>query len=142
MEFENVEAFEYLGSFVSLQHGDVKEIGVKLAAGRQQFACFQKLWQSKQFSIPLKCKLCRALVLSVVLYSSELWTINKSTQRKLENFHTSCLRRIIYFSSMERVTNVEVLARSRMSTLSAMITIKRLKWFGHVLRMNDDRLAH
>ena len=32
-------------------------------------------------------------------------------------------------------------ARSRMSTLPAMIMIKRLKWFGHVLRMNGDRLA-
>ena len=91
MEFENVEAFKYLGSFVSLQHGDLKEISAKLAEGRQRFAIFQKLWKSKQLSIPLKCKLYRALVLSVVLYSSETWTMNKSTQRKLESFHTSCL---------------------------------------------------
>ena len=141
VEYENVEAFKYLGSFVSLQHGDLKEISVKLAEGRQRFASFQKLWKSKQLSNPLKCKLYRALVLSVVLYSSETWTMNKSTQRKLESFHTSCLRRILCFSYLERVTNEEVLARSRMSTLSAMIMIKRLKWFGHILRMNDDRLA-
>ena len=141
VEFEYVEAFKYLGSFVSLQHGDLKEISAKLAEGRQRFASFQKLWKSKQLSIPLKCKLYRALVLSVVLYSSETWTMNKSTQRKLESFHTSCLRRILCFSYLERVTNEEVLTRSRMSTLSAMIMIKRLKWFGHILRMNDDRLA-
>ena len=141
VEFENVEAFKYLGSFVSLQHVDPKEINVKLAEERQRFASFQKLWKSKQLSIPLKCKLYRALVLSVVLYSFETWTMNKPTQRKLENFHTSCLRRILCFSYMERVTNEEVLARSRMSTLSAMIMIKRLKWLGHVLKMNDDRLA-
>ena len=30
VEFENVDAFEYLGSFVSLQHGDLKEISAKL----------------------------------------------------------------------------------------------------------------
>ena len=71
VEFENVEAFKYLGSFVSLQHGDLKEISGKLAEGRQRFASFQKLWKSKQLSISLKCKLYRALVLSVVLYSSE-----------------------------------------------------------------------
>ena len=141
VEFEIVEAFKYLGFFVSLRHDDLKEISVRLAEGRQRFASFQKLWKSKQLSIPLKCKLYRALVLSVVLYSSETWTMNKSTQRKLESFHTSCLRRILCLSFMERVTNEEVLARSRMSTLSAMIMIKRLKWFGHVLRMNDDRLA-
>ena len=141
VEFENEEAFKYIGSFVSLQHGNLNEISVKLAEGRQRFASFQKLWKSKQLGIPLKCKLYRALVLSVVFYSSETWTMKKSTQRKLESFDTSCLRRILCLSCMERVTNEEVLARSRMSTLSAMIMIKRLKWFGHVLRMNDDRLA-
>ena len=80
-------------------------------------------------------------MLSVVLYSSEAWTMNKSTQWKLESFHARFLRRIPCFSYLERVTYEEVLARSRMSTLSAMIMIKRLKWFGLVLRMNDDRLA-
>ena len=117
---------------MSLQHGDLKEISVKLAEGRQRFASFQKLWKSKLY---------RSLALSVVLYSSETWTMNKSTTRKLESFHTSCLRRILCFSYMEKVTKEEVLARSRMSTLSAMIMIERLKWFGHVLRMNDDRLV-
>ena len=126
---------------MSLQHGDLREISVKLAEGRQRFASFQKHWKSIQLNIPLKCKLYRALVLSLVLYNSETWTMNKSTQRKLESFHTSCLRRILCLSYMERVTNEEVLARSRMLTLSEMIMIKRLKWFGHVLRMNDDRLA-
>ena len=55
VEFENLELFKYPGSFVSLQHGDLKEISVKLAEGRQRFASFQKLWKSKQLSIPLKC---------------------------------------------------------------------------------------
>ena len=77
----------------------------------------------------------------MVLYSSETWTMNKSTQRNFESCNTSCLRKILCLSYMERLTNEEVLARSRMSTLSAMIMIKRLKWFGHVLRINDDRLA-
>ena len=140
MEFENVEAFKYRGSFVSLQHGDIKEISVKLAERRQRIASFQKLWKSKQLSTPQKCKLYKALVLSVVIYSPETWIMNKSTQWKLENFNTNCLQRILCFSYMERVTNEEVLARTRMSAISAMIMIKRLKCFGLVLRINDDRL--
>ena len=102
MEFENVEAFKYLGSFVSLQHGDLKEISVMLAEGRQQFASFKNLCKNKQLSIPLKCKLYRFLVLSVVLYSSETWTMSKSTQRRLESFHASCLRRILCFGEGDK----------------------------------------
>ena len=39
------------------------------------------------------------------------------------------------------MTIEEVLARSRMLTPSAMIVTKRLKWFGHVLKINDDYLV-
>ena len=40
VEFENEEAFKYLGSFVSLQHGDLKEISVKLAEALRAFRSF------------------------------------------------------------------------------------------------------
>ena len=69
-EFENIEAFKYLGSYVSLKHGDLKEVNCKLAEGRQRFANFQNLWKSKQLSVHLKCILYKALVLSALLYSS------------------------------------------------------------------------
>ena len=66
-EFENIEAFKYLGSYVSLKHGDLQEVNCKLAEGRQRFANFQNLWKSKQLSVHLKCNLYKALVLSAVL---------------------------------------------------------------------------
>ena len=56
-ESENIEAFKYLGSYVSLKHGDLQEVNCKLAEGRQRFANFQNLWKSKQLSVHLKCNL-------------------------------------------------------------------------------------
>ena len=97
-EFENIEAFKYLGSYVSLKHGDLQEVNCKLAEGRQRFANFQNLWKSKQLSVHLKCNLYKALVLSAVLYSSETWTLSKLMERKLESFHCGCLRRILRVS--------------------------------------------
>ena len=61
-EFENIEAFKYLGSYVSLKHGDLQEVNCKLAEGRQRFANLQNLWKSKQLSVLLKCNLYKALV--------------------------------------------------------------------------------
>ena len=120
-------SFQVLDSFVSLQHGDQKEISVMVAEGKQQFPSFQKLLISKKFRILLKCRLYIALVLSVTLYSSKMWSMHKSRQRKLESFFCIFLRRILCISYLARTTNEEVLARSRMSTLSSMIMIKRLK---------------
>ena len=52
MEFENVEASNYLGFFVSLQHGDLKEIIVKLAERRQRFASFRSFRRAKILVFP------------------------------------------------------------------------------------------
>ena len=140
-EFENIEAFKYLGSYVSLKHGDLQEVNCKLAEGRQRFANFQNLWKSKQLSVHLKCNLYKALVLSAVLYSSETWTLSKLMERKLESFHCGCLRRILRVSYLEKVTNDEIMSRSRMPQLSTMIMLKRIKWYGHIQRMEPGRLA-
>ena len=140
-EFENIEAFKYLGSYVSLKHGDLQEVNCKLAEGRQRFANFQNLWKSKQLSVHLKCNLYKALVLSAVLYSSETWTLSKLMERKLESFHCGCLRRILRVSYLEKATNEEIMSRSRMPQLSTMIMLKRIKWYGHIQRMEPGRLA-
>ena len=140
-EFENIEAFKYLGSYVSLKHGDLQEVNCKLAEGRQRFANFQNLWKSKQLSVHLKCNLYKALVLSAVLYSSETWTLSKLMERKLESFHCGCLRRILRVSYLEKATNDEIMSRSRMPQLSTMIMLKRIKWYGHIQRMEPGRLA-
>ena len=140
-EFENIEAFKYLGSYVSLKHGDLQEVNCKLAEGRQRFANFQNLWKSKQLSVHLKCNLYKALVLSAVLYSSETWTLSKLMERKLESFHCGCLRRILRVSYLEKATNEEIMSRSRMPQLSTMIMLKRIKWYGHIQRMEPGRFA-
>ena len=140
-EFENIEAFKYLGSYVSLKHGDLQEVNCKLAECRQRFANFQNLWKSKQLSVHLKCNLYKALVLSAVLYSSETWTLSKLMERKLDSFHCGCLRRILRVSYLEKATNDEIMSRSRMPQLSTMIMLKRIKWYGHIQIMEPGRLA-
>ena len=124
-----------------LKHGDLQEVNCKLAEGRQRFANFQNLWKSKQLSVHLKCNLYKALVLSAVLYSSETWTLSKLMERKLESFHCGCLRRILRVSYLEKATNEEIMSRSRMPQLSTMIMLKRIKWYGHIQRMEPGRLA-
>ena len=50
---------------------------------------------------------------------------------------TGCLR----VSYLEKLTNEEIMSRSRMPQLSTMIMLKRIKWYGHIQRMEPGRLA-
>ena len=139
-EFESVHAFKNLGTYFSLQDGDAKGIVCKLAEGRHCVSNFWNIWKKIHFATTVKCKLYRAFILSAVLYSSEKWTINKALEKNLIAFAINCLRRILCFFYMTKIINQSVLNKTQMAAISKIIMIRRLKWFGHVQRIESDRL--
>ena len=60
--------------------------------------------------------------------------------KRLETFHQRCLRHILRIRWYHRINNVHVLNRAGVTTLETIISSMRLRWFGHVSRMPDERL--
>ena len=50
------------------------------------------------------------------------------------------LRKICKLSLWQKKTNKEVLLHCKMETVEALVSFRRLRWLGHVARMDDDRL--
>jgi len=46
-------------------------------------------------SLQTKIRLYNVLVISVLLYGSETWTLLKADEQRLEAFHMNCQRRIL-----------------------------------------------
>ena len=61
---------------------------------------------------------------------------------KLERVHSSCLRSILGVRLSDRHTNEHIRKSCGVATLSAYITANRLRWLGHVGRMEEGRLPH
>ena len=51
-----------------------------------------------------------------------------------------CLRRILKVRWQEKIPDTEVLKRSELTYMETMIMQKRLRWLGHVARMDDRRI--
>src|SRR6218665_2528031 len=66
---------------------------------------FLKMWREKSISIATKMKLYYALVVPVLLYGSECWSLRKEDERRLLVAEMSWLRRIIGRSRREKVRN-------------------------------------
>ena len=60
----------------------------------------------------------------------------------LDVFHRRCLRAILSISWYDHVTNEEVMRRAGMERLQAIVTTRRRKMAGHVLRLQRERPAH
>ena len=58
-------------------------------------------------------------------------------EKKLNIFHLRCLRRILGIRWQDRVPNTEVLGRAGLPSIFTLLSQHRLRWLGHVRRMED-----
>lgn len=74
-------------------------------------------------------------VLSMLLYDSETSTTYAKQETKLNVFHMRSLRKNLGITWENKFTNSEVLIKAKLSTIFAMLIVRRLHWLGHVHRM-------
>ena len=85
-------------------------------------------------------KVYKACVLSTLLYASEAWSTYAAQEKKLNSFHLRCLRRILGIRWQDRVPNTDVLERAGLPSIFTLLSQRRLRWLGHVRRMDDGRI--
>ena len=92
--FERVEEFKYLGTTLTIQNSIREEIKSRLRSGNVCYHSVQHLLSSRLLSRKLKIKIYRTLILLVVLYGCEAWSLTLQEERKLRVFENMVLRRI------------------------------------------------
>ena len=58
----------------------------------------------------------------------------------MQSIHIRCLRRILGITWQDRVTNTAVLEKTGSLSMHLMLCQRRLRWLGHVHRMDDGRI--
>nr|VZI31525.1 unnamed protein product [Spirometra erinaceieuropaei] len=74
------------------------------------------------------------------MYGAETWTVYTRQARRLNHFHLSCLRRILRLNWQDRIPDTDVLERTGMLSIYSMLRQMQLRWSGHLVRMDDERL--
>ena len=92
--FQRVEEFKYLGTTLTNQNFIVEEIKSRLKSGNACYHSVQNLLSSTLLSKNLKIKIYRTIILPVVLYGCETWSLTLREERKLRVFENRVLRRI------------------------------------------------
>nr|VZI14702.1 unnamed protein product [Spirometra erinaceieuropaei] len=82
----------------------------------------------------------KAVILPTLLYGAETWTVYTRQARRLNHFHLSCLRRILRLNWQDRIPDTEVLERTGILSIYSMLRQMQLRWSGHLVRMDDERL--
>ena len=78
------------------------------------------------------------LVVSVLLYASEIWTLLAADVKTLEAFHMKCQWQILRICWQDHVHNDEVAARTGLHPVMESIRRRREAIFGHMARMSHS----
>jgi len=143
--YERVEEIKYLGTTLTKQNSIAEEIKSRLRSGNACYHSVQNILSSRLLSKNLKIKIYRTLILSVVLYGCETWSLTLREERKLRVFENMVLRRIFgprrdeVTGEWRRLHNEELNDLYCSPNIVRVIKSRRMGWAGHVARMGEER---
>ena len=137
---EQVSNFVYLGATISGDGTIDRDLDVRIQKANGAFHSLWKIWNSRTIKTPTKIRIYKAAVLIILLYGAEVWNTTKKQMKRFEVFYQTSLRRILRIKWFFHVTNDEVLRRAGIKSVETFIRAARLRWYGHVVRMPDERI--
>ena len=87
----------------------------------------------------LKTKLYNQVILPVITYGSETWTLTKESITKLQVAQRAMERQMLRISLRDRKENIWVRGQTKVLDIIESIKWSKWKWAGHIQRMTDER---
>jgi sorting nexin-29 len=84
--FETVQSFTYLGSFINVNNDNFVEIKKIILLANKGFYGLKREFRSQFLSIKNKVKLYKTLIRPLLAYGSETWVLSKSDENVLGGF--------------------------------------------------------
>ncbi|KAI8511993.1 hypothetical protein Bbelb_110930 [Branchiostoma belcheri] len=138
---KNVSTFTYLGSVLNAS-GDISdEVQRRIGLTSASFGRLaNRVFLNKDLTTKTKVAVYRAICLSILPYACETWTTYRRHIRTLKQFHTRCVQRILGLKWWHKVPHGEIRRRAHMEPLETLLVQRQLRWAGHVIRMQGNRL--
>ena len=82
-----------------------------LLLGRKVMTKLDRIFKSRDITLPTKVRLVKALVFPVVMHRCESWTIKKAKCRRIDAFELWCWRRLLRVPWTTRRSNQFILRK-------------------------------
>ena len=136
---ETVSDFIFLGSKITTDGDCSHEIKRRLLLGRKVMTNLGSIFKSRDFTLPTKVRLVKAMVFPVVLYGCESWTVKKAERRRIDAFELWCWRRLLRVPWTARRSNQSILKEINPGySLEGLMLKLKLQYFGHLIQRTDS----
>ena len=143
--YETVEQFKYLETTLMDHNSIQEEIKSRLKSGNACYHSVQNILSSSSLSKNIKIKIQRTIILPVVLYGCETWSLTLREECRRRVFENMVLRRIFEPKSKDLIGEQRYLHNEELNDLYSsrniiqVIKSKRMRWAGNVACMGERR---
>ena len=141
IEGENVEVVAlFLGSKITVDGDCSHEIRRQLLLVRKAMKNLYSVLKSRDITLPTKVCIVKTMVLPVVMYGCESWTVKKAERQRIDVFELCCWRRFPKAPWTAWRSNQSILREINPEYLleGPMLKLK-FQYFGHLMRRANQR---
>ena len=124
-----------------------EEIKSRLKLENACYYSVKNLLSSSLLTKKLKIKIYRTIILPVVLYGCETWSLTLRDERRLRVLENRVLRRVFgpkrdeVTGEWRKLHNEELSHLYSLPNIVWVVKSRRMRWAGHVARMGEGRVA-
>ena len=131
--------FIFLGSKISADGDCSHEIKRHFLLGRKFVTNLDRILKSRDITLLTKVHLVKAMVLPVVMYGCESWTLKKAEHQRNDAFELWCWRRLLRIPCTTKRSNQSILKEiSLQYSMEGLMLKLELKYFGHLMWRSDS----
>lgn len=132
--------YKYLGSIISDDGTTKEDIRNRVQQGKKATRILNSLLWSDKINLNTKLTIYKAIVEPILTYGCECWQLTDRQEKTIEAVEMDYLRRSCRISRTEHIRNEDIRRRTgRVYTTAERIQTTQLLWYGHVMRMEQDR---
>ena len=136
---ETVTDFILGGSKITADGDRSHEIKRRLLLERKVMINLDSILKSRDITLPTKVHLVKAMVLPVVMYGCESWTVKKAEHQRIDASELWCWGRLLRVPWTARRSNQSILKEiSREYSLEGLMLKLKLQYSGHLIQRTDS----
>eukprot|EP00392_Amoebophrya_sp_AT5.2_P019064 g19775.t1 len=136
---KRVREFEYLGTILTEDCREERDVENRLKLAQMKSGELSGIFNNPRTPTNLKVKILKAFVLPVAIWGCEAWSLVGSERASLDTWWNKKLRHCLGVTKLDHVRTEEIHQRTGQNSLSRLVEERRLRYYGHVVRMKKRR---
>ena len=138
-KLKQAENFTYLGININERNLQQAEITSRITKYNNNFRLLYPMLKDNFVPKESKVLIYTTILRPILIYGSEAWSLTSKTKSTIQAAEMKVLRLIRGVTRMDKLRNTKIQEELGVTPILDIVEKSKLRWYGHVQRMTEDR---